>query len=126
MPQDLRDDLTDLMRGVTTLQKLGEIEQRLSWLYVEQVREILQQQRFAAEQIIAIGCHGQTVWHAPMGKYPFTMQLVDGNLLAAQTGITTITDFRRKDIAYGGQGAPLVPAFHQAIFSNPKHFNCIA
>ena len=125
MPQDLRDDLTDLMRGVTTLQKLGEIEQRLSWLYVEQVREILQQQRFAEEQIIAIGCHGQTVWHAPTGKYPFTVQLVDGNLLAAQTGITTITDFRRKDMAYGGQGAPLVPAFHQAIFSNPKHLTVL-
>ncbi|MCG6326404.1 anhydro-N-acetylmuramic acid kinase, partial [Vibrio alginolyticus] len=60
--------------------------------------------------------HGQTVFHQPNGATPFTLQIGDHNILAARTGITTVADFRRKDIALGGQGAPLVPAFHRTIF----------
>lgn len=125
MPEQLRQQLAQLMQGQTTLQQLGEIEQQLTLLYAEQVNAILDIHQIPATQIQAIGCHGQTVWHAPQGNYPFTMQLVDGNLLTARTGITSITDFRRKDMAYGGQGAPLVPAFHQAIFSDPKHLTVL-
>ncbi|OBW91979.1 anhydro-N-acetylmuramic acid kinase [Gallibacterium salpingitidis] len=125
MPEQLRQQLAQLMQGQTTLQQLGEIEQQLTLLYAEQVNAILDTHQIPATQIQAIGCHGQTIWHAPQGNYPFTMQLVDGNLLSARTGITSITDFRRKDMAYGGQGAPLVPAFHHALFSKPDSFTVV-
>lgn len=125
MPEDLRQALSHLMRGQTTLAQLGEIEHRLTLLYAEQVNTILQRHKLHATDICAIGCHGQTIWHAPQGQYPFTMQIVDGSLLSAQTGITSITDFRRKDMAYGGQGAPLVPAFHHALFAKPKYFTVV-
>ncbi|MFM9968724.1 MAG: anhydro-N-acetylmuramic acid kinase [Burkholderiales bacterium] len=69
-----------------------------------------------ARTIAAIGCHGQTVRHRP--EHGYTIQLVNGALLAELTGLTAITDFRSRDIAAGGQGAPLVPAFHAACFRN--------
>ncbi|WP_268801622.1 anhydro-N-acetylmuramic acid kinase [Piscirickettsia litoralis] len=70
--------------------------------------------------IQAIGSHGQTVFHAPTGSHPSSIQLGDANIIASQTGITTVCDFRRRDIALGGQGAPLVPAFHEALFKSDK------
>ncbi len=82
----------------------------------EVVNSLLQQADIDSEAVFAIGCHGQTVRHRPhMG---FTLQLVDANIIAERTGISVVSDFRRRDIAVGGQGAPLVPAFHQALFAN--------
>ena len=80
----------------------------------------LRKHELKPEQVEAIGCHGQTVWHSPKSQFPFTMQIGDMNLLAAKTGITVVGDLRRKDMAFGGQGAPLVPAFHQAVFFDPN------
>ncbi len=81
------------------------------------VNTLLQQADIDLETVLAIGCHGQTVRHRPhMG---FTLQLVDANIIAERTGISVVNDFRRRDMAVGGQGAPLVPAFHQALFANP-------
>lgn len=121
MPDELRQNLATLLKtGETSLQKLGELDHQLGSLYADCVNRFLAKQGLAPEQIVAIGCHGQTVWHAPSGANPFTMQIGDMNLLSAQTQITTIADFRRKDIALGGQGAPLVPAFHQALFADDK------
>ena len=102
--------------GSTTLQQLGELDQRLALLYADSVNRFLAEHYLQPYRIRAIGCHGQTVWHAPSGDFPFTMQLGDMNLLAARTDIDVVGDFRRKDMAFGGQGAPLVPAFHQALF----------
>lgn len=67
----------------------------------------------------AIGSHGQTIFHAPDNHPPISVQLGDPNIIAQRTGITTVADFRRRDLAAGGQGAPLAPAFHRAVFSRP-------
>lgn len=121
MPEELRQRLSTLVKlGETSLQALGELDCALGKLYAECVNAFLTKQNLKAEQIRAIGCHGQTIWHSPQGAFPFTTQIGDMNIVAVQTGITTIGDFRRKDIAYGGQGAPLVPAFHQAVFAKPN------
>src|SRR5207253_939639 len=71
----------------------------------------------SARRITALGSHGQTVYHAPRGRIRSTVQLGDPNLIATLTRITTVADFRRRDMALGGQGAPLVPAFHHAVFA---------
>lgn len=78
------------------------------------VIELLQKSGMMSGEIGAIGCHGQTVRHRP--HWGFSLQLIDPNILAERTGIAVVSDFRRRDMAVGGQGAPLVPAFHQAIF----------
>ncbi|HHE3594783.1 MULTISPECIES: anhydro-N-acetylmuramic acid kinase [Pasteurella] len=121
MPPAIRQQISALCNsGATTLQALGELDHQLGLLYTECIQQFLQKHRLSPEQITAIGCHGQTVWHSPNSHYPFTMQIGDANLIAAKTGITTVADFRRKDMAFGGQGAPLVPAFHQALFRKPN------
>lgn len=71
-----------------------------------------------AKDIAAIGSHGQTVWHTPEGDHPSSWQLGDPNIIAAHTGISTVADFRRMDMALGGQGAPLTPAFHADVFTS--------
>ncbi|BFU61170.1 MULTISPECIES: anhydro-N-acetylmuramic acid kinase [Rodentibacter] len=126
MPEDLRVKITALVQsGKTDLQQLGELDHQLGLLYANCVNNFLQSRQILAEDIEAIGCHGQTVWHSPQGKFPFTMQIGDMNLVAAHTGITTVGDFRRKDMALGGQGAPLVPAFHQAVFSDSNYATAV-
>lgn len=102
-----------------TLLQLGELDHRLGQLYADSINNFINKYHLDRQKIGAIGCHGQTIYHSPNGEYPFTMQIGDANIIAAKTGITTVADLRRKDMAYGGQGAPLVPAFHQAIFSAP-------
>ena len=72
-------------------------------------------------QIQAIGSHGQTIRHQPKIKKPFSLQLGDPNIIAYGTKITTVSDFRRKDIAAGGEGAPLTPIFHKSLFSSKKN-----
>ncbi len=101
-----------------TAKEIGEMDHQLGLLYAESICHFLLQHHLKSSQITAIGCHGQTVFHQPIGNTAFTWQLGDPNLIAAHTGITTVCDFRRKDMAFGGQGAPLVPAFHQYLFAD--------
>lgn len=116
-PADLRDKLMSLaLNEAVTVSKIGELDHRLGHLYADATLALLDNNGIPASQIAAIGCHGQTVFHQPTGPYPFTMQIGDANIIAARTGITTVADFRRKDMAFGGQGAPLVPAFHRYLF----------
>ena len=89
----------------------------------EVVNTLLQHANVDAESVLAIGCHGQTVRHRP--QWGFSLQLVDANIIAERTGISVVSDFRRRDMAVGGQGAPLVPAFHQALFATPKRTRVI-
>lgn len=119
-PIALKQRILNICQGQqTTLSEIGKIDYQLGTLYAEAINTLLQSTALTADQILAVGCHGQTVWHEPEGDFPFTLQLGDNNRVAALTGITTVGDFRRRDMAYGGQGAPLVPAFHLAVLGEP-------
>jgi len=118
LPKRLRDDILSTIDGVSSVARVGELDHRLGLLFANAANAMLQQESLAADDIVAIGSHGQTLWHAPSGDYPFSMQLGDPNLITAHTGIKVVADFRRKDIALGGQGAPFAPAFHQFLFAD--------
>ena len=96
---------------------ISELDALLAQAFADTALRLKAQAR--VDQITAIGSHGQTVRHRPGGCLPYTVQLGSGSRIAALTGITTVSDFRTADLALGGQGAPLVPAFHRAVFSNP-------
>jgi anhydro-N-acetylmuramic acid kinase len=100
------------------IDRLGELDKQLGEIFSDVINQLLSKLQLPPSQIVAIGSHGQTIRHRPPGalKYPFTLQIGDPNVIAERTGITTVADFRRRDMAAGGQGAPLVPAFHHAIF----------
>lgn len=119
LPEPLRKKLLELAhnRARLNLDDLGEADAELGEVFAEAVTTLLKNSGQAAHDIRAIGSHGQTIWHRPDAKFPFTLQIGDPNRIACRTGITTVADFRRHDMAAGGQGAPLVPAFHKAIFS---------
>lgn len=87
------------------------------------VNRLLDESQSTPEDVVAIGCHGQTVRHRP--EWHFSLQLLDPNVLAERTGIAVVSDFRRRDMAVGGQGAPLVPAFHQAVFGQTERLRVI-
>jgi len=99
----------------------------LAQLYAEAVNHLLKKAQFSPDKITAIGCHGQTIRHQPGAKdgIGFTLQIGNAALLSELTSITVVSDFRSRDIAAGGQGAPLVPAFHQAVFSSKKETRAI-
>ncbi len=115
----LRDALLALQdSGRDELHRAAVAARQLSHAYAESIRTVLAQAGIAARDVLAVGCHGQTVRHRPDAGY--TVQVVNGALLAELCGITVVCDFRSRDIAAGGQGAPLVPAFHQARFHDPQ------
>jgi len=117
MPKQLKTRLLDVCIGQKTdLIAIGELDHQLGHLFADAVLQLLAKSETPASTVTAIGNHGQTVFHQPTGNSPFTMQLGDANVIAAKTEIQTVADFRRKDMALGGQGAPLVPAFHHTIF----------
>lgn len=123
---DLRQRLLEVANGAAiSALEWGQLDAELGQAYAELVLQLLQESGTAANQVRAIGCHGQTVWHQPYGALPFSLQLGDGHRIAALTDITTINDFRRKDMALGGQGAPLVPAFHQQVLAEPRRLRIV-
>lgn len=115
-PSALKQQVLAICQGQSlTLSQLGRLDTQLGRLFTDAVVALMRQQSLDASDIVAIGCHGQTVWHEPHGEAPHTLQIGDNNVIAAATGVTVVGDFRRRDMALGGQGAPLVPAFHQAL-----------
>jgi len=118
MPLELKADILTMIEGKSTLAHVGQIDQRLGVLFTQAVGALLIRENIDASTVTAIGSHGQTLWHAP--QVGVTMQLGDVNIITAKTGIPVVADFRRKDVALGGQGAPFVPAFHEFIFNNIK------
>src|SRR3989338_6074276 len=115
MPTALRAELLALCAsGPDELARAALIEQQWAELVAQGMHALLQQQQLQPTDIRAIGCHGQTVRHEPARG--FSIQIGNSALLAELSGIRVVSDFRRRDLAAGGQGAPLVPAFHEALF----------
>ena len=115
----LRDELLALNTpGDNELHRAALAANAVARGYADVVAQLLEATGTPREQVVAIGAHGQTVRHRPGGFDGYTTQLLNGSLLAEQAGIDVICDLRSRDVAAGGQGAPLVPAFHRAIFGN--------
>ena len=126
LPDGLRADILALCApGVDEIDRMGVLDRRLGDAFADAVLALLQQQALPPTAVTAIGSHGQTVRHRPGGSHAFTLQIGDANTIAERTGITVVADFRRRDVAAGGQGAPLVPAFHQAAFSHAAEARAI-
>jgi len=123
MPEELRADLLALCApGPDELARAAMAEQHWVRLAAQGIQTLLQQQELSPTSIRAIGSHGQTIRHEPARG--FSIQIGNPALLAELTGICVVSDFRRRDVAAGGQGAPLVPAFHEALFA--KQHSCRA
>lgn len=123
-PAALKQQLLTLhVAGHDELHLTAIAANQLADLYAQTVPSLLQQSGLQAHQITAIACHGQTIRHCPNTNeaQAYTIQIGNHARLAERTNITVIGDFRSRDIAAGGQGAPLVPAFHQAVFADPHH-----
>lgn len=101
-----------------TLDSIAMLDQQLGQRYALAVNELLSAHNLDKNAIQAIGCHGQTIRHHP-NPNGFSWQLGDANQIVELTGITTVADFRRRDIAAGGEGAPLAPVFHLQVFGSP-------
>ncbi|MHA7817919.1 MAG: anhydro-N-acetylmuramic acid kinase [Pseudohaliea sp.] len=116
-PPALRDAIASLCTpGNDGLDAAGQVDRNIALAFAGTALALLERCGISAADVMAIGSHGQTVRHRPEGEAPFTLQLGDPNTIAERTGITTVADFRRRDIAAGGEGAPLAPAFHRACF----------
>lgn len=121
-PEALRDALREarLLAGNLPLATYARLDTELGLVFGQAAEDLLTASGTPADRVRAIGSHGQTLAHQPEGRLTFTVQAGDPNRIAAITGITTVGDCRRMDMALGGQGAPLAPAFHAAVFSSPS------
>ncbi len=119
-PAELRAEMLALQagssgQGVNELHRSRVAGIQLSQLHVKAVAQLFEDNNLTPKDVAAIGVHGQTVRHAPNADVPYTVQLIDASTIAEATRCTVVSDFRARDIAAGGQGAPLVPAFHAAL-----------
>ncbi|TDR35576.1 anhydro-N-acetylmuramic acid kinase [Tahibacter aquaticus] len=121
-PAALRPRVLTLARekAEINLDELGSLDVELGHAFADAALALLQREGIAPERIHALGSHGQTVRHKPGLAAPYTLQLGDPNVIAERTGIVTVGDFRRRDIAAGGQAAPLVPGLHAALLHHPE------
>ena len=118
----LRKNILSVANGDNdSLATCAQLDRELGLAFAETVKQLLDHSPYQAGNITAIGSHGQTVRHCPDSVPAYTIQLADPATIATTTGIDVVADFRRHDIACGGQGAPLVPAFHAALW---RHLSC--
>lgn len=116
-PTTLRQEIMNLCQpgNGDVINQLGSTDTALGDLFAQAVLNLLKKTQYTSNQIKAIGCHGQTIRHAPNHNPAFTLQIGDPNRIVTKTKITTVADFRRRDLALGGQAAPLAPAFHNYL-----------
>jgi anhydro-N-acetylmuramic acid kinase len=120
-PPELRDDLMAAISVPLSeeLPRLDDLQRHTGECFRDAALALLQDAGVDAGTVTAIGSHGQTLRHQPNVERPFTLQIGDPGIIANGTGVTTVADFRSDDIAVGGQGAPLTPAFHEWLFRKP-------
>jgi len=109
----------------TSLRELGALDHAVGEFFAACALDLISRAGVSPDSVRAIGHHGQTIFHEPNGAEPFSMQIGDPNVVAARTGICTVADFRRLDMAFGGQGAPLVPAFHAWCFGTSSEARAV-
>lgn len=121
LPSSLKEKIQSLINPSTNeINRLMALDIQIGQQFSQAAKQLLIKANINKENVTAIGSHGQTIRHCPNDEYPSTLQIADPNTIAETTGITTVADFRRRDMAVGGQGAPLVPAFHEQIFRDEK------
>ncbi len=126
-PAELRDQLIESQLSPDLPRPLRHwlhLDEQVAHHFAGAANALLKSAQVERTRVEAIGSHGQTVFHEPR-RLGSSWQLGNPNRIAALTGITTVADFRRADIAHGGEGAPLVPAFHQALFASPDEARCV-
>ncbi len=114
--------LSDRLKSITPASPIAEIQKCDSWLgdlFADAALAVISESGIGPEQVAAIGSHGQTLLHQPLGAHPNTLQIGDPNRIAWRTGIPVVADFRRMDMAAGGHGAPFAPALHAWRFREP-------
>jgi anhydro-N-acetylmuramic acid kinase len=102
-----------------------KLDRAIAGLFAQATLELLALANTDADEIVAIGSHGQTLRHRPHADQPFSLQLGKGQHIADLTGIRTVSDFRSADIKAGGEGAPLAPAFHNAVLRSHNENRCV-
>jgi len=126
LPKDLREPVLRLAEpGLGQVDNLGRLDHAMGEAIAQAVLKTLRKAAVEPGEIAAIGSHGQTIRHRPAGKHPFSLQIGCPSTIAEITGITTVADFRRRDIAAGGQGAPLTPFAHRLLFASDHEPVCI-
>ena len=120
-PDALRTQILRVAQDETQLDldAYGRLDVAIGQVFADAVQKLLEKNRTAASSVRAIGSHGQTIRHRPSGNYPFTLQIGDASVIAERCGIDVVADFRRADVAAGGQGAPLLPAVHAMLLAHP-------
>lgn len=125
-PPDIRRQLFEVCANPTlSLRDFGQLNVAVGKVFGDSINELLDACCLKPTDITAIGSHGQTVFHAPEAAHAFSLQIGDPNTIATVTGITTVADFRQRDVTAGGQGAPLAPLFHQYFFKKRAAPQCI-
>ncbi len=118
LARDLERAVTD--PGSCTIDRFGRLDVEIGEAFAAAALSLLDSAGIDPGTLVAIGSHGQTLRHAPAADPPFTLQAGDPNVIAARTGVTTVADFRRRDLALGGEGAPLAPAFHGWLYGGAE------
>jgi anhydro-N-acetylmuramic acid kinase len=118
LPPELKAMILHAINSKITLEELTKLDHLLGLAFAKSIDALLKSTRCEKSDIKAIGLHGQTLWHAPKSATPSSLQLGDANVVAVQSGIDVVSDFRRKDIALGGEGAPFAPAFHAFLYQD--------
>jgi anhydro-N-acetylmuramic acid kinase len=123
LPNNIRQQVKTLIRsGKGEIDALRSLDYAIAQHSCDAIKAVCLKSHISINDILAVGSHGQTIRHYPtiQDHHGYTLQAGDPNIIAEVTGITTVADFRRRDIAAGGQGAPLAPAFHKAIFHSTQ------
>ncbi len=120
-PANLRERLDSMAQNPDALiSDMCKLDTRLGQFLADEVNHFLSDFKIDINKVVALGSHGQTLRHSIKGNFPYTLQITDPNIVAARTGLTVVADFRRRDIALGGHGAPLAPAFHHKMFHSER------